>query len=285
MNKKEGFIETSQGKIWYQIVGEKKNIPLIIIHGGPGACHDSLEPLEDLSKERQVIFYDQLGCGNSDRNSDRSAWTVEYFVSEIQELIKYLNLNKYHILGHSWGAALAVAFALTKPKGLVSMVLADPYISTPEWAADAKRLMKKLPEHMQKILEKNIIDSEEYKNASKEYYTRFIKRLEPVPEPILRAGKKMNMDIYNYMWGPKEYLPTGTLKNFNQTDRLSQITVPVLLLCGRYDEATPESTEHFQKIFPDAQVRIFEQSAHFPHWNEREDYMQTVQSFLAQAIS
>ena len=122
MNKNEGFINTSKGKIWYLIVGEKKNIPVVVIHGGPGLPHDYLEPLEDLSKERQVIFYDQLGCGNSAKINDPSLWTVKYFVSELKELITSFDLDKYHILGHSWGAALAVAFALTKPKDLVSIV-------------------------------------------------------------------------------------------------------------------------------------------------------------------
>lgn len=280
MNRKEGFIKTSKGKIWYQIIGENKNIPLIVIHGGPGVPHDYLEPLEDLSTERQIIFYDQLGCGNSDRTNDPSSWTVEYFVSELQKLVDSLHLDKYHILGHSWGAALAVAFALTKPKGLVNIILADPYISTPEWEEGVKRLLQTLPEDMQKILEGNITDSEEYENASREYYARFVRKLEPVPKAILKAGEKRNADIYNYMWGPKEYLVTGTLKNFSQTDKLKEITAPLLLICGRYDEATPESIEHFQKLFPNAQTRIFEQSAHYPHWNEREKYMKIVQSFL-----
>ena len=116
MHKKEGFINTSKGKIWYQIVGERKSIPLVVIHGGPGLPHDYLEPLEDLSTERQIIFYDQLGCGNSTTTNDPSLWTIEYFVSELQELIDSLNFDKYHVLGHSWGAALAVALALTRPK-------------------------------------------------------------------------------------------------------------------------------------------------------------------------
>src|SRR5690242_8413501 len=129
--KKEGILTVSGGNIWYQITGNKKGIPLIVLHGGPGYPHDSLESLEDLSDARQIIFYDQLGCGNSRRSTDKSLWTVEHFVEELQLLIKSLKINSYHIIGHSWGSALAVSFALTKPKGLKSLILADPYISTP----------------------------------------------------------------------------------------------------------------------------------------------------------
>lgn len=270
------------GRVWYQIVGKGKGAPLVVLHGGPGYPHDYLEPLEDLADERSVIFYDQLGCGNSDRTNDPALWTVENFVIELQKIVQFLKLKKYHVLGQSWGAALAVAFALKKPKGLLSLILADPYISTPEWMADAKRLIKSLPKSMGKILLGKADDSEEYKNASKEYYARFVTRLDSQPEAMACMNKKANRKIYSYMWGSKEHLVSGTLKNFSQTDRLSEIKVPVLLLAGRYDGATPETLAHFNAFFPNAQSHIFEQSAHFPHWNEREEYMKVVRKFLSQ---
>lgn len=170
--------------MWYEIVGEKKGIPLIVIHGGPGYPHDSLSPLEDLANDRRVIFYDQLGCGNSERPDDKSLWTVEYFVEELQTLILELKLDKYHMIGHSWGATLSVSFALTKPKGLKSLILADPYLSTKIWTKDAKRLLKKLPFSMQKILERENIKSKEYEKASDEFYYRFIWKIREEDHPV-----------------------------------------------------------------------------------------------------
>ncbi|HQQ11949.1 MAG TPA: hypothetical protein PK855_02240, partial [Bacteroidales bacterium] len=65
--RREGFVETEGGKVWYCIEGaEKPNVPLIIVHGGPGASHDYLLNLGELANGRPVVFYDQLGCGNSD---------------------------------------------------------------------------------------------------------------------------------------------------------------------------------------------------------------------------
>src|SRR3989344_990085 len=103
----EGFIPVQGGKVWYKIAGEPKGIPLILLHGGPGYPHDYLEPLEDLATDRQVVFYDQLGCGNSDKTTDPALWTVDKFVKELQSLIDQLGFEKYHLLGHSWGSALA----------------------------------------------------------------------------------------------------------------------------------------------------------------------------------
>ena len=73
MGDRQNYISVPGGKVWYSISGSTTNgSPLIIIHGGPGASHDYLAPLKELSDERPVVFYDQLGCGNSDRPSDLS---------------------------------------------------------------------------------------------------------------------------------------------------------------------------------------------------------------------
>jgi proline iminopeptidase len=260
MKRTEGFVTTKHGKVWYEIVGEENDTLLVLIHGGPGYPHDYLEPLEDLAEDRSVIFYDQLGCGNSDITTDPTQWTLEYFVSELQTLINSLKLEKYHILGQSWGSAVAVAFALTKPNGLVSVILSDPYISTSHWVKDAERLLEELPSNMQDALKKSDKASEEYKAASKEYYFRFVNRFSSKPEAVIRADKKMNKEIYRYMWGFEEFSPSGTLITLDLTPQLSEIQVPVLLLCGRYDEATPETASEFQSLLPNAQLVVFEES-------------------------
>lgn len=280
MNKTEGFVSVKKGNVWYQIMGDLKSDPLIVLHGGPGFPHDYLEPLEDLATDRQVVFYDQLGCGNSDKTTNPAFWTVENFVQELHQIIETLKLEKYHILGHSWGSALAVAFALTKPKGLVSLIFSDPYISTPVWEKETRRLLKLLPDNLQKALLEGNRESEDYKQGSKEFYYRFVWRMDSYPGSCQRSFQKKNSDLYNYMWGPEEFQATGSLTNFDPSSELSEIKLPVLLLCGRHDEATPEACMYFKSKLTDAELVIFEDSAHFPFWNERQKYIKTVQSFL-----
>ncbi|MDB5189188.1 MAG: proline iminopeptidase [Parcubacteria group bacterium] len=279
MKRIEGFIPVEGGKVWYEMNGEMGSTPLIVLHGGPGYPHDYLEPLRALDEDRQVLFYDQLGCGNSDE-SDASLWTVEHFVTELQDIVDFFSFEKYHLLGQSWGSALALSFALKKPHGLRSLILSDPYIGTPIWVEDAQRLIASLPEDMSAALETAKKGSEEYKRASREYYDRFVKRLLPYPEACVRSDTKMNGALYNYMWGDQEYKPNGTLSDFDLVPRLPEIAIPVLLLCGRYDEATPESAAKFQELLPNAQCEVFEDSAHFPFWNKTEEYNRAVQAFL-----
>src|SRR5262249_10200477 len=114
---REGKVAVEGGNVWYRIVGaDKPGVPLLILHGGPGIPHDYLEPLDALANERPVVFYDQLGCGNSDRPKDKSLWTIEQFVDELAKVRAALKLDRVHILGHSWGTILAVEYMLKQKR-------------------------------------------------------------------------------------------------------------------------------------------------------------------------
>src|SRR3970040_325423 len=107
MNTKEGKIKIDGYQIWYRRVGNG-GIPLLTLHGGPGAGYDYLEPLERLATDRSVIFYDQLGCGKSDQPDDRSLWRIERFVAEVDKVRQALGLEQIHLLGQWWGGSLAI---------------------------------------------------------------------------------------------------------------------------------------------------------------------------------
>jgi proline iminopeptidase len=133
---------------------------------------------------------------------------------------------------------------------------------------------------MQDVLIANQEDSQAHKVASEEYYNRHVREKIPYPKAYELANKKMNADLYLYMWGPKEFHPTGSLLTFDLTPRLSEIDIPVLLLCGRNDEATPEACEYFKNLLSKAEVKVIEDSAHAPFWSKREEYMMIVKQFL-----
>lgn len=285
MSMKEGFVEVTGGKVWYQIhdIGAK-NTPVIILHGGPGSSHYSLQGLRILAEDRPVIFYDQLGCGKSDRPTDTSLWTIDRFVEELEQLKDALGLEEFHILGHSWGTTLAAAYYIAKPSGVKSILFSSPCLSAPQWAQDQEVNRQKLPQEVQDILkvhEKNgTTDSEEYKEATEIFNKHFVCRLDPYPE-FLKEGKKYkNPEVYNIMWGPSEFHVTGNLKDFDCTSHLKDFNIPTLYTCGRYDEATPNSTEYFSSLTPGSKFLVFEQSAHMPYLEEQEEYVSVVSSFL-----
>ena len=290
---KEGFIPFRGYRTWYRTVGDREEpgkLPLICLHGGPGASWDYLEPLEAMAETgRRVIFYDQLGSGNSDEPHNPALYTVALYVDEINSVRNALGLEHVHILGQSWGGMLAMEYALTQPAGLAGLIMADTGSSLPQWAAEAKRLVSGLPPEVQQTLrdheEAGTTDSPEYKKAYRVFSLRHICRLDPRPECVTRMAAKPGDEVYQTMWGASEVNITGTLKDWDITARLGEIHNPTLVVCGRYDEATPVLAETIHRGIPGSEWVIFENSAHFPHIEETERYLQVLGRFLSQVES
>ncbi|HBL75211.1 MAG: proline iminopeptidase [Bacteroidetes bacterium GWF2_42_66] len=282
----EGFIQVDGGKVWYRIAGaDKKGIPFLVLHGGPGAPHDYLETLEALADERPVIFYDQLGCGNSEKPSDTTLWTTVRFVEELAQVRAALKLDEVHILGQSWGTMLTTEYMLRKkPEGVRSLVLSGPYLSTPIWVADQQILISQLPKDVQDTIRKyeanGDYSSSSYQEAMMIFYGRHLCRLDPWPGCLNRTMEKMGAEVYGYMWGPSEFTMTGSLMTVDLTGHLGEITVPVLFTCGEYDEATPATTKYYQSKLPGSEIHIFEGASHSHHLEKMNEYNQLVRDFL-----
>lgn len=131
LTPREGFVQVPGGPVWYRVFGRGSESPLLIVHGGPGARSCTFEPLaEILSRDRPVLLYDQLGTGRSGRPMDPSLWTVDRFVAELGEVRKALGIDQVHLMGHSWGAGLVVAYLdQAKPAGVESVILGGIFVS------------------------------------------------------------------------------------------------------------------------------------------------------------
>ena len=283
---KEGLIEVTGGKVWYRIVGaDKPGIPLLVLHGGPGAPHDYLVNLEALADERPVIFYDQLGCGNSDRPTDSSLWTTDRFVEEVEQIRTALNLKEFHILGQSWGGFLAASYFLKYgSENVQSIIFSAPLLSSERWLNDQRYWISLLPQADQDTISKyeasGDFTSVSYQEAVQQFYIRHLCRLDPWPEALNLTFQKMGAEVYTYMWGPSEFTITGILKDADLTDQLYKIDVPCLFTCGEFDEARPSSMEFFQNLIPGSELKVFEDASHSHHLEKSEEYLNCVRSFL-----
>jgi proline-specific peptidase len=286
----EGYIPFHGYKTWYRIVGDREGVgksPLLCLHGGPGMAHDYLEPLEAVAGTgRQVIFYDQLGCGKSDHPHDPSLWNVNLFVHEVDAVRESLDLREIHLLGQSWGGFLAQEYMLTKPQGVKSLILSNSAASTQQWIDEANILRAKLPEETQQILQAHedagTLDHPDYVLATEIYYRRHLCRLMPWPDCLQRTFDQQNQDpeVYNTMWGPTEFTCTGRLQNWNIEDRLSEIQIPTLILSGEYDESTPAINEVLHRGIQNSEWILLEGCSHTPHLEATEKYLDILNSFL-----
>jgi proline iminopeptidase len=283
LTPREGFVQVEGGRVWYKIVGEGKGTPLLLIHGGPGSSSCKGMPTYTmLSNERPVIFYDQLGTGNSERVWDTALWKPSRFADEIDSLRKALGLKELHMLGHSWGGAVLIEYLSKKNAGIKSAIFAAPLISTSVWISDAKILLSKMPKALQDSISKyeclKDYEAVSYIAATDSFYARHLYRK---GDPICVTGGPENDSIYKYMWGPTEFTATGTLKNYDRSKDLERLNLPVLFIAGQYDEARPETMKKFQAKVKGSKLVIIPGSGHGLYRDQPILYTEALREFLS----
>ena len=277
---------------WYRVTGDLAGpkAPLVVLHGGPGCTHDYVDSLKGIAATgRAVVHYDQLGNGRSTHLRDKGAdfWTVELFLDELASLTRHLGIDGgYHVLGQSWGGMLGAEHAVTRPAGLRSLVIANSPASMELWVSEANRLRELLPPEVQATLlaheAAGTTSTSEYTAAVRVFYDRHVCRVNPWPDEVARTFAAIEDDptVYMTMNGPSEFHVIGTLKPWSIIDRLDRIEVPVLLISGRHDEATPATVQPYADQIKDVRWEMFENSSHMPHVEETERCLQVVGDFL-----
>jgi L-proline amide hydrolase len=287
----EGFVPFRGYRTWYRVVGdgeEPGKLPLLCLHGGPGGTHDYIEPLEGMAATgRRTIFYDQLGCGRSDLPDDLSLWTVELFVDEVGVVREALGLERVHVFGNSWGGMLAMEYALTRPPGLASLVLASAPASIPQWVEETGRLRAQLPAEVRGVLDRHeaagTTDDPEYTEAAMAFNRRHVCRVDPWPGCVLRSFEFIERHgvVYKTMNGPSEFHVTGTMREWSVVDRLGEIDVPTLVVTGEHDEATPAINRTVAEGIPGAESVILPDASHMAHVEQTEGYLRLLDGFLS----
>lgn len=288
--EEQGYMRRSIGRTFFRRLlspNARKGTPLFILHGGPGATHETYCEILSLADDREVVIYDQVGCGRSDRIKGKY-WAVKTFVQELEDLRVALGYRKIDILGHSWGSMLAAEYYFSYPKNVRAIVFSSSCLDAQQWTTDAKRLIKKLPARHQRAIARALrtkkYDGKAFRAANKAYGDKFIVRnVGKGGHPqhaikLMAAG--LAVDGYKKMWGPTEYIATGLLKKFNRAKDLRGIRVPALFTCGRYDEATPETIRKQASSVPGAKFHVFKKSSHLCTLEEPRAYVKTVGGFL-----
>lgn len=285
MAAREGFVTVDGHRVWHRVVGDGAGLPLLTLHGGPGAGHDYLEPLARLSPDRPVVFYDQLGCGRSDRPDDPALWRIERFAREIDALRATLGLSRIHLLGQSWGGWLAIEYMLGRPRGIASLVLASTSASIPQFVAEAERLKAALPDGLYDILRRHeaagAYGHPDYQAAVEAFYRLHLCRLDPWPDCLQRSARNLaDNPVYLTLNGPNEFIVTGRLAHWERRHRLHEVAVPTLITVGRYDEVTPACAETLNRGIVGSRLALFEASSHSAHLEEEDAYLELLGRFL-----
>ncbi|MBK8610531.1 MAG: proline iminopeptidase-family hydrolase [Chitinophagaceae bacterium] len=280
----EGFIPVKGGKIWYRVIGEGKQTPVLMLHGGPGGTSRSFYQFAALGKDRPLIIFDQLGSGRSGYHTDSSLLTVENFVEQVAAVKKSLGLKTFYLHGHSWGTALALEYYLKYPNGIKALIFNSPYFSTSRWKADADTLISTLADSIQLAIKTGEKDhdfeSPAYKNANEVFSKNFGLRKTRLTSELDTSIAKGNEFIYNYMWGPTEFTATGTLIHYDRVESLKKITVPTLFITGEYDEARPATVAYYQRLVPGSAFVVIAGAGHGTMHDNKSENVAAIKRFL-----
>lgn len=304
------YIDIWGKKIWYELYGAEYHDTLLYLHGGPGAsCLDFVHQAKALSGKMRVVIFDQLGVLRSEAIAGDESYSIEYQVEMIEEMRKLLGIEKWSVLGHSYGGMLAVLYANTYPDSIHKVILECPSL----WFEDSARSTAEyLSEHINSLNDQQAaelcekIKSTDYQDKTEAVWD-LSNLLGCVTDMELRfylhgisfEEYEMSMDapgITDDMWAkgerhltklleaqpaPKGSLQKAVMMTDNFLPAIPKITAPMLLINGKYDPACTENQiEYIMNHAQDVTRAVFENSGHFPRLEEAEKYTNTVWSFL-----
>jgi proline iminopeptidase len=267
-------------------VGTGSRTPLLLLHGGPGAAHFYLLPLGALADERPVIFYDQLGCGQSDSPQDTSIYTIQRSVDEIDAVRRALGLQEVILYGHSWGSMLAIEYLCQgRGSGVRKLVLAGALASVPQYVAGTERLLAPMPNHAgERILALDAAgksDAPEYQALVQAFYDLYVCRRKPLPREVQETYDMLSTSIaYRVMNGPNELTVTGVIRDWDRRSDLSHIQLPTYTTTGEFDEVTLDCHQTIQRAIKGSKLRIFAGCSHLTMNEKPHDYVSAVRRFL-----
>lgn len=289
MKIEDGYMPFMGYKTYYRIAGEQCDgkAPLLLLHGGPGSTHNYFEVLDRMALTgRQVISYDQLGCGNSYVDGHPELWTAQTWVDELKALRDYLHIDEVHLLGQSWGVMLAIQYLIEeKPAGVKSAILSSGLPASWLWGKEQHRLIKFMSREDQKAIARaeaaNDYSSQDYLKANDHFMALHCAGpVTPDSPECLRRPKKAGEESYITAWGPNEYTPLGTLKDFDYIDRLGEISAPCLIMSGTNDMCTPLIAKLMYDAIPHTQWELFDGARHMCFVEQTDHYCDVLSQWL-----
>ena len=287
-------ITTSKGtfNVWTKRIGNNPKIKLLLLNGGPGATHEYFECFENFlpAEGIEIIYYDQLGCGNSDNPNDVALWDLGRYVEEVEQVRKALHLDatNFYVLGHSWGGILAMEYTLKYQHNMKGLIISNMMSSCPEYDryADevlAKQMDPKVLAEINKIeAAKDFANPRYMELLIPNFYEKHILRFpsKDWPEPVNRSFAKMNQSLYVTMQGPSEFGISGKLEKWDRKSDLKKITIPTLFIGAKYDTMDPNHMSAMSKSVQNGTYLYCSKGSHMAFYDDQKTYFEGLIAFL-----
>lgn len=277
MKVEKQFVTIGDCKLYCEVEGE--GVPLVLIHGGPGGTHHCFHPwLTAASKQFKVIYYDQRGCGLSDFKAGEG-YSFEQTVKDLENLRKALKIDKWIVMGHSFGGAVAQFYTIKYPRAVIGQILVGsvPMINNPElkstnenWFLN-KQEKQKADEILQLIIAGKLTYEQYFYNSS---INGGWKRQNFVKPTVERQAQMASYDIVF----DKAF--SSDFDSYNFEHAFDNCPIPTLICEGKYDSLwSAKKVPLFRKNHPNSTFKQFEESSHNIYSDEPELFVNTVSSW------
>ncbi len=279
------YIKTNDGyKIYFEECGNPDGLPVIVIHGGPGAgCNPNMRRYFD-PKFYRIILFDQRGCGKSLPHASISNNTTWHLIDDIEKIRIKLNLKKFLIFGGSWGSTLGLIYSINFPENVIGMVLRGVFLMTIKeldwfykdggaslfWPERWKEFVEMIPQSEQsniieayhkrlfheskEIREKFSISWLKWENALASMHKSIISSTPPV-NYALAFSRIENHYFYNRGFLKSDNYIINNIEKFNH--------IPGIIIQGRYDMVCPpNSASRLNDAWPNSELNIIDFSGH-----------------------
>ena len=273
MEPSEGHVKVLGFSIHYRSFGRPDKGTVLVLHGGPGCTLDYLLPLADLVQfGYRVVLYEQIGCGKSERPKSAKFYTQSRAVDEVEGVRKALRLGKVHLVGQSYGGALALDVALKYPKSLRSLVVSSGFANYSLFEEEYARLLSEMPKSIRDTIEK-------YKARGDLKNPQYLAALDVVDH---KHFCRLRIWPYDYSYMMEHFVDQehGRLNGWDITDRLPEIRLPCLITLGEHDVVTPKCVRAVHRGIRGSKLVMFGECSHAAIWEDRVRFIEVVRDFL-----
>ena len=279
-----GLLEVNNiHKIYWEKVGNSKGVPILVLHGGPGAGGNiSLRRFFDPSFYNIIIF-DQRGSGRSTPSACIQNNTTQDLIEDIEKLRIFLKVDQWLVFGGSWGSSLSLAYSQEYPKNVISMILRGIFLCREkeiEWFL--KGIRNIFPDYWNRF--SSFLPNEERENLLASYYKRLISEDSKINEAAAISWARYEANCSTFMPNAsvsEEFLDTQMALNLARIEAhyfinnlfleegqlLKNINnikdIKGFIIQGRYDAICPiESAYSLVNAWPKATLNIIENAGH-----------------------
>jgi proline iminopeptidase len=269
LSQQTGVVPTAEADLAYELLGSPSpSTPVIAANGGPGLSHIYMvqnDVWTRLSKTRQILFYDQRGTGKSTRLAPNASQEMTAQIADLEAVRAKFGLEKFSLVGDSYGGFLAMAYAAAHPEHIEKLILSD----------SASPNMKTMVRVLSQVFPDVSTDRGATPDEQMRHHFRMLFYSEENRDAYLAGAKDLG---YNPQVGAQVSRSAAKL---DLTSALPKFNFPTLVITGRYDmNVAPVNAWNIYKAIPGAKFVVFSKSGHLPSYEEPAKYVEVVDAFL-----